>query len=221
MDKLIAVEELIKKAKDKGIDLGKGDPYNRLRYYTKIGWLPHMTRKKGEKGSTKGHYPLWVLERLELIEELKEQDLSNDEISKKLEVKSRMRDIVSAVASPDTRNRLIAYVSLLMLVLIFLSEFGIVPVGVTKSDVVEKAAQVKEVPTVIDSGESYVPSGQRRIFVSNKNVAINSKINVTFTTDYTPATRFWVGEVVPFRGFYIELDVPVAADTGFSWWVSN
>lgn len=46
----ISVEKLIKILKEKNISFGKGDPYNRLRYYTKIGWLPHMTRKKTKKG---------------------------------------------------------------------------------------------------------------------------------------------------------------------------
>ena len=42
----VQVIKLIKQAKKEGVQFGRGDPYNRLRYYTKIGWLPHMTRKK-------------------------------------------------------------------------------------------------------------------------------------------------------------------------------
>ena len=43
---LINIKDLIQELKNKNIDFGKGDPYNRLRYYTKIGWIDHMIRKK-------------------------------------------------------------------------------------------------------------------------------------------------------------------------------
>ena len=57
MESLISTEKLIEESKTKGIDFGKGDPYNRLRYYTKIGWLPHMQRKKNDEETsiTTGH----------------------------------------------------------------------------------------------------------------------------------------------------------------------
>ena len=71
VDNLVSIENLIEAAKRKGLNFGKGDPYNRLRYYTKIGWLPHMVRKSDNEGSIKGHYPEWALNQLIIIEKLK------------------------------------------------------------------------------------------------------------------------------------------------------
>ena len=73
MSSLIEVEKLIRMAKKEGVSFGKGDPYNRLRYYTKIGWLPHMERKRVKSGDVVGHYPKWVLSRLVMIDKLKKQ----------------------------------------------------------------------------------------------------------------------------------------------------
>lgn len=44
-ENLINIEEFIARAKRFGVDFGKGDPKNRLRYYVKIGLLPHAQRK--------------------------------------------------------------------------------------------------------------------------------------------------------------------------------
>ena len=82
--KLISVEDLIKILKEKNIDLGKGDPYNRIRYYTKIGWIPHMVRKKNESNVISGHYTEDVIEKIMLIEKMKSQGLGKEEITKKI-----------------------------------------------------------------------------------------------------------------------------------------
>ena len=44
-ENLISIEEFIAKAKRFGVDFGSGNPKNRLRYYVKIGLLPHAQRK--------------------------------------------------------------------------------------------------------------------------------------------------------------------------------
>ncbi len=44
-ENLISIEEFIARARRLGVDFGKGDPKNRLRYYVKIGLLPHLQRK--------------------------------------------------------------------------------------------------------------------------------------------------------------------------------
>ncbi|KKW24820.1 MAG: hypothetical protein VE99_C0006G0013 [candidate division Kazan bacterium GW2011_GWC1_52_13] len=64
-----------------------GVSYNTLRYYTKIGLLPHMIRKTPFPGApnTIGHYPEEVLETLQKINELKKQGLDNEKIKKTLE----------------------------------------------------------------------------------------------------------------------------------------
>jgi len=52
---LINTRDLINELKKRNLNLGKGDPYNRLRYYTKIGWIDHMIRKKDSNGVVVGH----------------------------------------------------------------------------------------------------------------------------------------------------------------------
>jgi len=52
-EKLISIDEVIERAKKLGVDFGKGDPRNRLRYYVKIGLLPHAKRKVFQKQSTR------------------------------------------------------------------------------------------------------------------------------------------------------------------------
>ena len=83
MNELYTTDKLIQLAKEAGINFGKTDPYNRLRYYTKIGWLPHMVRKLDpSSGEVLGHYPSHALKTLVKIETLKKQNVTNDKIEK-------------------------------------------------------------------------------------------------------------------------------------------
>ncbi|KKU50711.1 MAG: hypothetical protein UX73_C0016G0010, partial [candidate division WWE3 bacterium GW2011_GWC1_47_10] len=124
MEELIAVEQLIIQAKSKGVNFGKGDPYNRLRYYTKMGWLPNMKRKKGERGAAKGHYPVWALSRLILIEKLKDEGLQNSEIARKLATQSGLVGLRALFVSPEVRTRLVLYSSFVLLLAILGISFG-------------------------------------------------------------------------------------------------
>lgn len=72
-EKLISIDEVVKRAKEKGVDFGKGDPKNRLRYYTKIGLIPHAKRKSFNGSPPVGAYPESVVETLiEIDREIKE-----------------------------------------------------------------------------------------------------------------------------------------------------
>ena len=68
-NQLVSTNKLIQLAKTAGIDLGAGNPKERIRYYTKLGLIPHAQRKKlqGKPGAAVGCYPLWVLERLKWL----------------------------------------------------------------------------------------------------------------------------------------------------------
>ncbi|PJA38296.1 hypothetical protein CO180_03855, partial [candidate division WWE3 bacterium CG_4_9_14_3_um_filter_41_6] len=80
---LVSVHELIKLLKEGGIRIGRtgSDSYNTLRYYTKIGFLPHMVRKFSEHdNSVVGHYPLSVVKTLKTVESLKKQGMTNPDI---------------------------------------------------------------------------------------------------------------------------------------------
>jgi len=114
MNELISTEKLVQEAKRKGVDFGKGDPYNRLRYYTKMGWLPHMVRKKeDDKDDVKGHYPSWTVKRILQIEKLKDQGYTNEEITKKLASTNFIDSIYSQLSSSDMKVKVMIYASFL------------------------------------------------------------------------------------------------------------
>ena len=72
--------ELIQRAKEAGFDFGKGDPVNRLRYYTKLGSIPHAQRKQAQAGQafTVGHYPISTLDQLLKIQGIRRKDIGGD-----------------------------------------------------------------------------------------------------------------------------------------------
>lgn len=218
MDDFISIDKIIKQAKSKGINFGAGDPYNRLRYYTKIGWLPHMIRKADKSGSIKGHYPTWCVERLILIETLKAEGLSNDEISQKLKTKNRFQDVTLVLKSPEVRKQVALYLLLILATVTFLNQLGLINFGKSKSILSVEDSKTLQ---IIQSGTSFVPRNQRKIFVSAESARVSSKVYVTFTQDYSPATRYWVSDIKDQDGFLVEMDAPVFDNTEFSWWLSQ
>jgi len=55
-ENLISIDEVIRQVQDLGVNFGNGDPRNRLRYYVKIGLLPHAQRKSFNNNSPEGAY---------------------------------------------------------------------------------------------------------------------------------------------------------------------
>lgn len=129
--KYLNVEETIKLAKKEGIDFGTGEPYNRLRYYTKLGWLPHMERK-GQ--NVEGHYPNWVIDRLKFIEKLKEEGLDNDEITERIEKRDRFQVFLRPLKSQNLKRKAIIGIVVAVLALVVLSEMDIIKIGASKKD---------------------------------------------------------------------------------------
>jgi DNA-binding transcriptional MerR regulator len=217
MDDFISIDKLIKQAKSKGVNFGTGDPYNRLRYYTKIGWLPHMVRKADKTGNIKGHYPQSSLQTLVIIEDLKSQGATNEEIAKKLENKSKKEGILNLIKSPEIKKQLVTYATLLILLLIFINEIGIINLGKANRTVNQ---DINSYEQIYASGTSFVPKNQNKIFISFRDLKPNSKVYVTFTQNYSPATRYWVSKIDQQNGFLVELDAPVATNVEFNWWLS-
>ncbi len=82
-ERLITAKDLILLCQKQGLGLGRGNPNNRLRYFTKIGLIPHAQRKQvGVNAFTEGHYPFYTLQLLEKIQELKKAGKSMAEIAK-------------------------------------------------------------------------------------------------------------------------------------------
>ncbi len=218
MVEYISIDKLIKQAKSKGVNFGSGDPYNRLRYYTKIGWLPHMTRKADKQGKIKGHYPVSSIDSLLLIEKLKSEGASNEQISKELANKSKKDSLITYIKSPEIRKQAVLYSILIILVVIFANETGAIKLGKTKDMLVIETQDLKQ---IYSDGTAFVPKNQNKVFVNINNVKPNSKVYVTFTQNYSPATRYWVSKIEEQKGFLVELDTPVSNNVEFNWWLSQ
>jgi hypothetical protein len=177
-----------------------------------------MVRKTDKKGNIKGHYPASTLDTLSLIEELKSQGASNEEITKKLTSKSKINDIVSSLKSPEIKKHTLSYIILFVLLLIFANETGIINLGKSKNITIPEINRYEQ---IYGNGTSFVPKNQNKIFVTYKGIKPNSKVYVTFTQDYSPASRFWVSKVDAQNGFLLELDAPVSGNTEFNWWLSQ
>lgn len=220
MSSLIEIENLITKAKKQGVDFGKGDPYNRLRYYTKIGWLPNMSRKKNKSGDVTGHYPIWVLDRLIMIDKLKEDGLTNEEITSKINTRNTLKGFYDSVNSDEFKQKVTTYIILFSLLLILFNELDIINLSKSKNKPIIGSAD--NVPAQItDSGVAFVPANRNVIFVKNNNITAGSKVYVTFNQNFSPATKYWVSKIEAQKGFYVELDAPVFDNVDFSWWISQ
>ncbi len=70
------------------------------------------------------------------------------------------------------------------------------------------------------SGNSEVRAAQNSITIENSRVKEDSKILVTFTSDYSPASRYWVTKEKD-KSFNVHLDQPVTGDSSFDWLIIN
>ena len=220
MDEYISIDKLIKLAKSRGVNFGSGDPYNRLRYYTKIGWLSHMIRRSDRRGNIKGHYPIWSVDRLVLIEDLKSQGYTNEEISEKLKTKTKVESVLMAFTSPDIRKQALSYFVLIAVSLILANEMGAIHLGKLKSQIVS-VDDMNQQMQIIQNGTSFVPKNQKRIFVTATKIKANSRVYISFTQNYSPANRYWVSNIKQQDGFEVELDAPVADNVEFNWWLTQ
>ena len=223
--KLISVDDLIKILKEKKIDLGKGDPYNRIRYYTKIGWLPHMIRKKNENNIISGHYPEDVIEKIIFIEKIKAEGLSNEEITKKIKelnsINNRNVDnrsfILEKILNSIKKNFSISKVLILLIVttlfidLIFFRD--------NQSNINEKLNQNNFSYEKIDlpSGETFIPKGQNKIFINNEYINNQDTILISFEGSIFPASFYFISEIKEGQGFYLETNMPVSNEVKLKW----
>jgi len=94
-ENLISIEEIIERAKKLGVDFGKGDPKNRLRYYTKIGLIPHAQRASFNGSPPVGAYHQEVIPILVSIDKKLKEGKSILQIKRELETEKE-REIESA-----------------------------------------------------------------------------------------------------------------------------
>ena len=79
-DKLLPIHEIVNLAKQQGVDFGKGNPQNRLRYLAKHSLIPHARRKllpnSANPKATIAHYPTSTINRLRVLQRLRDKGFS-------------------------------------------------------------------------------------------------------------------------------------------------
>lgn len=219
MEKFISLKELIKYSKKEGVDLGKGDPYNRLRYYTKMGWLPHMTRKINDKGDIEGHYPSWAMDTLIKIQELKNEGMPNDQIDQKIKLQINLKKTSTIFSDKENQKKALTYGALIVLAIIMVTQFTISSKNKQNNWTIDA---VNTSPNyIVESGTGLILKNTNTITIKTNNAKLTNRINITFKDDYAPANRYWVTYSQDQTEFTLRTDVPVAEDSGFHWFISN
>lgn len=223
--KLISVDDLIKILKEKDIDLGKGDPYNRIRYYTKIGWIPHMVRKKNESNVISGHYTEDVIEKITLIEKMKSQGLSKEDITRKikdqssiynryLENKNVIYEKIVEIVKKHLSIPKIVFVLIITTLLIDIIFFR------NKDSILKSNTAVDSFPNekmYFSSGETFIPKGQSKIFINQNNIIPQDTVLVSFEGNIFPASFYFISEIKANQGFYVETNIPVSNEVKLKW----
>jgi len=214
----VSVEKLIKILKEKNINFGKGNPYNRLRYYTKIGWLPHMTRKKNEEGVITGHYPTSVIDTIEKIELLKQEGRSNEEIN--LTFKKRELINKESIRILDFIKKInINYLILLLIIAGFIIEIfrnNSPNEKIINTEIQENKSIVSE-KKIVDSGVSFLQKNQNLIFIPSSRVSPTSIILLNFFNNIGYNNNYYIKEIKVGQGFYIETNYQVPNESKFNW----
>lgn len=219
---LISIEDLVKKAKKAGVNFGKADPYNRLRYYTKISLLPHMERRKTKNGDIKAYYPADSLDRLIRIEDLKVKGLTNEDIVD-LFNKETEKSTQKPFSSLLTKTNIGLFIACVIVAIALLHQRGYINLGAENVQPINTPDKVSASNSlnILDSGKYYIRAGKDKTFVRTKAVNEFSQIQIAFKDEITPATTYYIETKVPEEGFVITLDTQTGQDAEFSWWITQ
>jgi DNA-binding transcriptional MerR regulator len=102
-ENLISIDEVIERAKRLGVDFGKGDPRNRLRYYVKIGLLPHAQRKVFKNNLPEGAYPEEIVWKLFEIDRMIKAGKGILQIKRELEEKEKEKEKIFVLPKVETK----------------------------------------------------------------------------------------------------------------------
>lgn len=214
----ISIEKLIKILNEKNVNLGKGDPYNRLRYYTKIGWLPHMIRKKNEEGVISGHYPYDVIDKIIEIEKLKVEGKDNEEITKLLNKKNKINPTFhQSIDKIKNLNPTILLITFIVISVIIESIRLISHNENTKMSVSQNLVNIIPEKKIIDTGIGIISQGQNKIFVASSKVTPTSIILLNFFNNIGYNNNYFIKEIKIGQGFFIETIYNVPEESKFNW----
>jgi len=216
----LSIEQLVSRLKELNINLGKGDPYNRLRYYTKMGWIPNMSRKKDLKGIVTGHYPESVLETLVKIENYKKEGKSNEDIGNLLKRNSNknLQKFNLWLNSIKSKVNLPTFL-LIILVTFIILEMGYssfqkngVFISSTRTDLLSLTNS-----NIKDSGIGIFPSNKIETFIPSKFLNENSVVIVAFEDELEFGNNYYISKKEPNKGFYLRINIPKVQDLKFNW----
>ena len=213
---LIAVEELINILKENNINLGKGEPYNRLRYYTKIGLIPHMIRKKNSNNTNSGHYPKEVVKKIIDIEKMKMEGLSNEDII--LKIKSKKDNPVPSFLEIIKNKFSINYLFVFLFIIGIIFEVSRFNSRQETPQFIPNNNLNKEIS---NTNLSFIPAGQKKVFIASNDVNQKSVILISFRDNIFPATNYFISEVKDGLGFFVETNVEVSTEVKFTWAAIN
>ena len=71
------------------------------------------------------------------------------------------------------------------------------------------------------SGTATVSAGANNSLIATDRLTDQSQVIVTFTSDYTPATKYWVKKYPAAGQFTIFTNYPVNNDTTLDWLIIN
>jgi hypothetical protein len=95
--------------------------------------------------------------------------------------------------------------------------------GDVSVDGVLSAKQVKTDELIVSgetSGTDIIKAGQKKVTIESTKVVKQSKILVTFSDDYSPATRYWVTKKSG-ESFTVHLNQPTTSKVSFDWLIIN
>jgi len=96
---------------------------------------------------------------------------------------------------------------------------GYISSAIIQDLIVSGTLMVNSVALTNNAGTGTIPAGIQEVFVEAAGITDKSIIQVTFESEYAPATRYFIGRKEVGKGFTIKLDAPVGADAKFSWWL--
>ena len=219
MTEYFTIEEMIEIAKKSGVSFGRTDPYNRLRYYTKIGWLPHMVRKQGkETKEVVGHYPAWALTTLIKIEQMKKQNFSNEKIAKTLISDTKIRNIKTTILNKNNIRGLSLYAIVFGIAIVIFLQINIrqdnqkILNGYMSDSTVKLANS-----SILDTGVFVVVEGNTEAVVITSTTLDNVNVSITFSSTIGQENHYWVEVQEDKKTFKVHLLKPVTENKEFTW----
>jgi hypothetical protein len=95
---------------------------------------------------------------------------------------------------------------------------GFISSGFVQDLVVYGSLVVSQLRMTDNIGRASIIAGTSSVTISQPSVTANSVIQVSFESNYEPATRYFVTKEAGV-GFTITMDAPVALDSSLNWWI--